>query len=547
MPPHGVTAFDAAGILKQNAHQNFTHDFKPGHSYSINVNGNDINAYNEATANIQWVIQQAIDNNIRLRAMGSNWALSKVASADAIINTKGLNLKFKPGSGWLSDAYKQSGKTANDVLFVQSGCMIWDLNKFMETELSPRRCLRASGGSNGQTIAGATATGTHGAAIYTGAVHDAIVGLHIVTGPGSHAWVERASYPVASDSFINSIGATAIRNDEMFNAAVVSFGSFGIIHGVMIETEPIYLLSAYANTNNDKNVVPYTAELRNALSGLDMNKLRQLLPGFPADTAENKLYHFELAANLNKLKKENKKEIVVHAYFRQPCPDSYTPVHDYNQSKNTYSKDTMGAVSSIVDSVGAIALLMPFAVNQLFYAGLRDTSGGPKTIGEVFRYTRFRGRIASAAMAVDAADALRALDIMIEENKRLTLPGGVAFRYVKGTNATLGFTKFANSCVIEMDGLDTEKLHEFINRVWTKLEEPSVNIPYTLHWGKFNYILNSQRVRRMYGDAKVDSWLNCRKQLLNADARRVFTNDFMVQCGLVNTETPPVPPGPIDT
>src|SRR5690606_27362393 len=267
-----------------------------------------------------------------------------------------------------------------------------------ETELSPRRCLRASGGSNGQTIEGATATGTHGAAIYTGAVHDAIVGLHIVTGANSHVWLERGSYPVASDSFINSIGATAIKDDEMFNAAVVSFGSFGVIHGVMVETEPIYLLSAYANTANDKNVVPYTTELRNALSSLDMNKLRQLLPGFPADAPDNKLYHFELAANLNKLKKGNKKELVVHAYFKQPCPDSHQPVHDYNQSKNTYSKDNMDAVSAIVDSVGAIALLMPFAVSQLFYAGLRDTSGGPKTIGEVFRYTRFRGRIASAAM-----------------------------------------------------------------------------------------------------------------------------------------------------
>ncbi len=547
MPPHGVTAFDAAGILQQNAHQNFSHNFKPGHSYSITVTGNDIAAYNQATTNIQWVIQEAINNNVRLRAMGSNWALSAAASSDAMINTKGLNLRFKPQASWLHNAYIQSGKTVDDALFVQCGCMIWDLNKYMETELVPRRCLRASGGSNGQTIAGATSTGTHGAALYTGSVHDAIIGLHIVTGPGSHVWLERASKPVASDSFINSLGAVPIRNDEMFNAAVVSFGSFGVIHGIMIETEPIYRLAVYESTANDKNIVPYSNEIRSALAALDINRLRQLLPGFPAENIDNKLYHFEVSANLNKMKKEGKKEIVIHAFFKQPCPDNYIPVHDFNQSKSTYSKDTMGAVSAIVDSVGAIALLMPFAVNQLFYSGLRDTAGGAKTIGEMFRYTRFRGKIASAAMAVDAADAVRVLDIMADVNKQLTLPGGVALRYVKGTGATLGFTKFTNSCVVEMDGLDTNRLHEFITKVWNKLEEPSVNIPYTLHWGKFNYILNPARVRRMYGDAKVDSWLNCRRQLLGADARRVFTNDFMVQCGLVNVETPPVPPPPVIT
>lgn len=548
MPPQGVTPFDAANILKTNAHQNFSHHFKPGHSYSVTKTGHDIPAYNQATHNIQWVIQEAINNNIRLRAIGSNWALASVGSADAMINTKGLNLRFKPQDSWLHNAYKQSGKTVNDVLFVECGCMIWDLNKFVETELTPRRCLRASGGSNGQTIAGATSTGTHGAALYTGSVHDAIVALHIVTGANTHVWIERASKPVASDSFINSLGVTAIhRNDEMFNAAVVSFGSFGVIHGIMLETEPIYRLSVYENTEDDKNIIPYTDEFKDALSKLDINALRNKLPGFPVETADKKLYHLEISANLNKLKKQGKKEVVVHAFFKEPCPDNYIPVHDFNQSKKTYSKDTMGAVSSIVDSVGAIALLIPFAVNNLFYSGLRDTAGGPKTIGEMFRYTRFRGQIASAAMAVDAADALKVLEIMAEINKDLTLPGGVALRYVKGTNATLGFTRFANSCVVEMDGLDTNRLHEFIIKVWSKLEEPTVAIPYTLHWGKFNYILNAQRVRKMYGNAKVDSWLNCRKQLLDADAKKVFTNDFMVQCGLVNTEATPAPPVPVIT
>jgi hypothetical protein len=38
------------------------------------------------------------------------------------------------------------------------------------------RSLKASGASNGQSIAGCISTGTHGAAFQVGAVHEAIVG-----------------------------------------------------------------------------------------------------------------------------------------------------------------------------------------------------------------------------------------------------------------------------------------------------------------------------------------------------------------------------------
>jgi FAD/FMN-containing dehydrogenase len=86
---------------------------------------------------------------------------------------------------------------------------------------SSGRSLKASGASNGQSIAGATATGTHGAAYNVGAVHDAIVGLHVIVGPARHVWIEKKSNPIASDEFINC-GAEKISDDDFFNAVVVS-------------------------------------------------------------------------------------------------------------------------------------------------------------------------------------------------------------------------------------------------------------------------------------------------------------------------------------
>ena len=81
-----------------------------------------------------------------------------------------------------------------------------------------------------------------------------------------------------------------------------------------------------------------------------------------------------------------------------------------------------------------------------------------------------------------------------------------------------------------MDGIDAEITRKFFADVWVKLENE--NIPYTLHWGKMNFILNPERVIHMYGAGKVNSWINARHTLLSEPVRKVFTNDFMIKCGL---------------
>lgn len=536
MPPSGIEKFKAAELVKENVHRNFKHFFKPDHSYTIKNIGTGLSAYNRSTRNIQWLIQNAIDNNMRLRAMGSNWALAPVASSDSMLNTNHLTLRFNLVDSSVSNTYKQNGKDPDDLFFVQCGNLVWSINKIIETQ--KQRSLKASGGSNGQTIAGATSTGTHGGGLYTGSVHDSIVGLHIVTGGDTHVWIERASYPVVSDSFVQKLGATIIRDDSIFNSAVVSFGSFGIIHGILLETEPRFLLEEHQFRS-----VPYTSELKDAITTLDINKLRNLIPALPQETPTNKLYHLEMLINLNKFRKDpNDSGINIQAFYKQPCPAEYVPEHNYTKSTAAYSKDTLGMVSTILDTVGPHvqnAVIRPL-VNALFESGIRPPTHSPKTIGETFTFTRFRGQVASAAHAVDISNVFRALEAIAEINESHPLAGAVALRFVKGTPATLGFTKFNNTVVMEMDGIDGDVTRDFFRKAWTKLE--ALSIPYTLHWGKFNFILNPQRVRNMYGEVKVNEWLQNRATLLTPQARHVFSNDFMIQCGLFNTDMPPFVP-----
>ncbi|MCJ8167311.1 FAD-linked oxidase [Pontibacter sp. E15-1] len=547
--PPGITPFYPEDPW-ENAHQNFTHRFKPGASYTLRVEGNQsrLEDYNATTANMQWLIGNAIRTRTPLRAMGNNWSFSPVAMCNGgILNTRALNLRFVLGNSSLAPAYLQSGKTKEELIFVQGGMSMLELNEVLE--LRYRRSMRASGGSNGQSVAGAGATGTHGGALYTGAVHDTIVGLHLVTGPDRHVWIEKASSPVVSDEFIHALGAEGIRDDAMFNAAVMSFGSFGIVHGVMLRTDPLFLLEEYRFDH-----VPYTDELQRAIRRQDMAALRSFLNRLadesglpdhlkvkmPPESATRKLYHLEVALNPHYFEKENKeKGIYIRMFYKVPCPPAYQPLHNRVASGLTYSQDLNGIISRVLDAAGPTLnmLIIKPLVNALFRTTLRAAQPKPMTMGETFRHTRFKGQIASAAIAVDTADIFRVIDVILDLNRSQPFAGGIALRFVKGTSATLGFTKFAKTCVLEMDGVDAAITRRFFETVWLRLE--GMGVPYTLHWGKINFILNEQRVRRMYGDARVNEWLACRAALLDEASRRVFTNDFMIQCGLHKA-----PPGP---
>ena len=205
MIPAGVKPYQPDTPWK-NVHENFSNNFTPDCSWILDhadASLSESDLYKRATENLKWIIGQSIGKSTTLRAIGANWSFSPVAMCNGgMLQTKGLDLIFNINETLVSPAYLGTGKTQQDLIFVECGTQIARLNKTLEIEHRPARCIRASGGSNGQTIAGCISTGTHGAALYTGAVHDSVVGIHLVTGPGTHVWLERESYPVASDKFI---------------------------------------------------------------------------------------------------------------------------------------------------------------------------------------------------------------------------------------------------------------------------------------------------------------------------------------------------------
>ncbi|MBT1710138.1 FAD-binding protein, partial [Fulvivirgaceae bacterium PWU5] len=230
----------------ENRHLTFTEEIDNLYDMWNSADDDVLISYTRMSEAIQGQIGEVIDQGITLRALGGGWTWSRIATCHKgrMYNTKGLNLRFSLGPSLVDDAYTGSSQ---DLIFVQCGVSIHELNVYLKRK---GRSLKTSGASNGQTIVGAMSTGTHGSAFGFGAIQEFVVGLHIITGPDPqvpehNVYIERASHRVTKPAFAEKLKAKYILNDDLFNAAVVSFGSFGFIHGLLVETEPLYLLECY--------------------------------------------------------------------------------------------------------------------------------------------------------------------------------------------------------------------------------------------------------------------------------------------------------------
>ena len=133
-------------------------------------------------------------------------------------------------------------------------------------------------------------------------------------------------------------------------------------------------------------------------------------------------------------------------------------------------------------------------------------------------------------MSVATADAIRALDMMIEINRAHgPFPCIFGLRFVPGTRATLGFTRFPRTCIIDVDGPFSTRTRSYYARIWQALHDSGID--YGLHWGKV-IGLSAAETRRLYGD-RVDRWKTARDRLLPDPAvREAIRNAFLDELGL---------------
>jgi FAD/FMN-containing dehydrogenase len=471
--------------------------------------------FRNAGEELDQVIRDAREAGQRILSIGSGWGLSEINITDGwLVNTKLLNGCYDVGDSFFEDAYPAADRPY--VTVAQAGMQIAELNAWLELipqEIAKKRAIKAAGIGNGQTVAGSVSGNTHGSQLTFGAMPDFVVGLHLATGSGRTLWIERASKPVFNREFTERIGAELVRDDDIFNAAVVSFGTFGIIAAMAIETAPVYQLQ-----------FPPIVDIH-------YDELKPKLTRFgEGDTAD--LYHYEFIFDpLTRTQMAMEASAPKVPYEPGiPTPKPRWIVRD----KHGYAPGI-----NILRLVGMLRALIPTHIitNLEFkqYRKLALLDGVRGTPGQIYTSSIYylEGYIESA-FGVSVKDAPETIDICSAVARDMRLPSVCQVRLCRRSQGTLAFTQHEPiTAVFEVGLINDEKFPEFEQRLDQGFREAGIR--YTLHWSK-NSGIDPQKLGYMYSSEKVESWKAARRAVFGEDATlmKMFETDAMVSAGLAS-------------
>ncbi|HEX7892484.1 MAG TPA: D-arabinono-1,4-lactone oxidase [Ramlibacter sp.] len=190
------------------------------------------------------VVAQASLQAKALHPVGSGWANTDMAaSAQWMVGLQSLcsQLSYVVGGRpsalndeWVARQADPNGATK--LVHFEAGVEVGRAAEILD---SLGLAFPTLGGANGQSLAGVISTSTHGGEWNQPPLPDMVRAIHLVTATGQELWIERASQPVTTDARLREVlpcaGTRIVRSDEVFDAAVVSFGRFGVIYSMVLE------------------------------------------------------------------------------------------------------------------------------------------------------------------------------------------------------------------------------------------------------------------------------------------------------------------------
>jgi hypothetical protein len=343
---------------------------------------------------ISRVIVEAEARNARLRVCGSGWSFEDICHSDDMMVDLGLlNNQLTSVTGvrallherhlipgltrsresiehWRGDRIRshpglpmprvESAPTSawlirGDIVHVEAGISLFDLNLLLD-DLD--RSIPTLGGSQGQTLAGAFSTSTHGSDFQDGPLSDYVIALHLVTSRGRHVWIESVSRPVTrSDDALRAVlpaGAEIIRDDEALNAVTVGLGRFGVIYSAVIEVLPEHALQEWTSSHPISEVLSLLQQgvgRADPLTPLIDNVTMGPGPSWAASRARNLKF---LDINMSSRPSDNC--WIRRRWVRAAAPSMPVPPHDPNISSPAAWAMLPGLASAIVDAtLGGLA------------------------------------------------------------------------------------------------------------------------------------------------------------------------------------------------
>jgi hypothetical protein len=463
------------------------------------------------------------DPPLRLRVSGAGWSFSNIATPqDVLLDPVHLDLVLRVPAEWITPEYRQARPGIAPV-FAQGSAPV---SRLHHTLAESGLALQTAGASDGQRVAGCIATGTHGSALAVGAMHDSVCALHLITGPDQSVLLQPSRLAACSDALAEwlqeatGIPTRSVHDDRLFNAARVSLGSLGIMHGVVLEAVPLYCLSQ-RRLAYDWN----SREVWDAISSLDTAPLHP-------DRAERP-YHFE---------------VLFQPYPVRGAPAAWAVLMWKESAQGMpylgrlplppdYACDAISLPSELAEllqpplSRSAIEL----ALAELLFMRYKPGRKLPAFPGQVFGpITSPGGASISTEIVVDhalARDAIATIYQVLdaEAARGSYLVGPVVLRFAPSSSALLAMNIHPMNCYIELPSVRSREVVDLYRKCWDALEARA--IAFTCHWGQLHG-LNRRRVERYFGP-RLPAWCQARQQLLAADeARRVFASPLLAELGI---------------
>ncbi len=249
-----------------------------------------------------------------IRGNGSHWALSDAAICQGFfVETQNPEINppnFSPprlnwwlgnvipscltpqAMSWLQTLATSAGgfdpdSVPNDVLFqlahVEAGMRIYELYSGLDIDERAPLALQTMGAAGGQTIVGAFSTGTHGGDVLFPPLADCVAAIHMITPAfgeplitdtplseripyAAEFWIERGDSdvpPLVDEGLLQAIypklpeqdgPITVLRDNDLFDAVLVSAGRMGLIYSVVLRVGWQYSLEQVTTKDTWSNV-----------------------------------------------------------------------------------------------------------------------------------------------------------------------------------------------------------------------------------------------------------------------------------------------------
>lgn len=481
--------------------------------------------------------------------LGRAWSLSDIVGNPA----RQLELDQLDGIAWVEGAHlhHRTRLAPRQAVFVGGGASWKQVADFVENDRQTPRTIVTSGSYLAQSVAGSFGTGTGGSRLGYGGVQNQVLAIHFANGPGRSIWVERDSDPV-----IGHVAAdfcdTVIRNDGVFEDALVHLGGMGLVNGVVLETAPPARFTMLKMTRQvdaawlswlqagnydgiaawlgydsspvyyEVQVDPFAWDTTPAIHTLYFPAEEALVetPEKGFDMALPNVPVAELLGNLGWALSRKSAAAMPQGLLSDPPPPGAA-----------WCSDVTNALADLYAyySTCLVTPVTPQQSGAQSWGMLHSTPPAPSQ----------KAMIYSAAFAFSQDQLVRALPIMckaVEGRPRHFL---FTLRFTRGAAGTLAYARFPRSVVLDFEGLKVTPeiataCEESLTLVHRALR--SGRIAFSPHWAKLGPI-DPETIARGFGpeidpESPIARWKVTRDLLLGAEGRHLFRNPALERWGL---------------